>query len=300
MLRFPHHPNQNLINIDNAASKPLNELFGRGGEGEGAFHFHLCHQLFALPSQSLTQQICDQGNLGWAYMQQGNHVAAEVVYRKAQIVDPDANKACNLCLCLIKQTRYVEAQSVLDDVLQGALSGSDEPKSKIRAKELLQELEQCQTVVLSSNSLSLNIEDAFLEGLDHLMKHWTPLRSRRLPIFEEISSFRDQLACWFCREFVDTSPPLFFYVCINSIGKYNHLTICSLCPSGYLVHFLYFFLLLMKFVSNQKNEEKSTFNKRVIKGILVVATEWNLLSAVNKWVKPKTTSWNVSILKWML
>ncbi|CAB4261975.1 unnamed protein product [Prunus armeniaca] len=135
------------------------------------------------------------GNLGWAYMQQGNHVAAEVVYRKAQIIDPDANKACNLCLCLIKQTRYVEAQAVLDDVLQGALSGSDEPKSKIRAKELLQELEQCQTVVLSSNSLSLNIEDAFLEGLDHLMKHWTPLRSRRLPIFEEISSFRDQLAC---------------------------------------------------------------------------------------------------------
>lgn len=128
-------------------------------------------------------------------MQQGNHVAAEVVYRKAQIIDPDANKACNLCLCLIKQTRYVEAQSVLDDVLQGALSGSDEPKSKIRAKELLQELEQCQTVALSSNSLSLNIEDAFLEGLDHLMKHWTPLRSRRLPIFEEISSFRDQLAC---------------------------------------------------------------------------------------------------------
>lgn len=147
--------------------------------------------------RALTLWICEQGNLGWAYMQQGNNVAAEVVYRKAQIIDPDANKACNLCLCLIKQARYAEAQSVLDEVLQGKLSGSDEDKSKNRAGELLQELKQCQPVVLpSNNSLSLNIEDAFLEGLDQLVKHWTPLRSRRLPIFEEISPFRDQLACW--------------------------------------------------------------------------------------------------------
>jgi hypothetical protein len=29
-----------------------------------------------------------------------------------------------------------------------------------------------------------------------LTSQWTPYRSRRLPIFEEISSFRDQLACW--------------------------------------------------------------------------------------------------------
>ncbi|PRQ36941.1 putative acetyltransferase A, auxiliary subunit [Rosa chinensis] len=136
------------------------------------------------------------GNLGWAYMQQGNHVAAEVVYHKAQIIDPDANKACNLCLCLIRQARYAEARSVLDEVLQGKLSGSSEDKSKKRAAELLQELKQCQPVVLSSNnSLGLNIEDAFLEGLDQLVKHWTALRSRRLPIFEEISPHRDQLAC---------------------------------------------------------------------------------------------------------
>ncbi|KAM1216619.1 hypothetical protein ACFX2J_012881 [Malus domestica] len=135
------------------------------------------------------------GNLGWAYMQQGNHTAAEVVYRKAQIIDPDANKACNLCLCLIKQRRYAEAQSVVDHVLKGMLPGSDEPKSKVRGEELVQELEQCQRVVLPSNSFSLNMEDAFLEGLDHLVKQWTPQRSRRLAIFEEISSFRDQLAC---------------------------------------------------------------------------------------------------------
>ncbi|KAF2285622.1 hypothetical protein GH714_006020 [Hevea brasiliensis] len=70
------------------------------------------------------------GNLGWAYMQLGNYLAAEVVYQKAQSIDPDANKACNLCLCLMKQRRYAEAHSVLDDVLKGKLSRSDDPKSK--------------------------------------------------------------------------------------------------------------------------------------------------------------------------
>lgn len=129
-------------------------------------------------------------------MQQGNYQAAKIVYHKAQAIDPDANKACNLCMCLIKQTQYTEAQAVLDEVLQGKLLGSDEPKSRNRAEELLKELEQSQSsVLMSSNSLGLKIEDAFLEGLDQLMNQWTPSRSRRLPIFEEISPFRDQLAC---------------------------------------------------------------------------------------------------------
>lgn len=129
-------------------------------------------------------------------MQQGNYEAAEVVYHKAQAIDPDANKACNLCMCLIKQTRYTEAQAVLDLVLQGKLLGSDEPKSRNRAEELFKELKQCQsTLLVSSNSLGLKIEDSFLEGLDQLMNQWAPSRSRRLPIFEEISAFRDQLAC---------------------------------------------------------------------------------------------------------
>ncbi|KAL5542550.1 hypothetical protein UlMin_010260 [Ulmus minor] len=135
------------------------------------------------------------GNLGWAYMQQGNYMAAEVVYQKAQTIDPDANKACNLCMCLIKQQRYAEAESILEEVLQGKLLGSDDPKSKNRCEELVREIKQCQSPVLSSNSLGLKIEDAFLEGLDKLMNQWTPFRSRRLPIFEEISPFRDQLAC---------------------------------------------------------------------------------------------------------
>lgn len=136
-----------------------------------------------------------QGNLGWAYMQQENYLAAEVVYRKAQIIDPDANKACNLALCLIKQTRYSEAQSVLEDVLQGKLPGSSDSKSRNRVQELLQDLEQQKSLPLSTTTTGSSLEDAFLEGLDQLMSQWSPYRSRRLPIFEQISSFRDQLAC---------------------------------------------------------------------------------------------------------
>ncbi|KAB2062124.1 hypothetical protein ES319_A10G132100v1 [Gossypium barbadense] len=136
------------------------------------------------------------GNLGWAYMQQENYLAAEVVYRKAQIIDPDANKACNLCQCLIKQARYIEAQSVLKEVIHGKLPGSGDPKSRNRVKELLQELESEQLISIASTAIGLNSEDTFLaEGIDQLMSQWTSYRSRRLPIFEEISSFRDQLAC---------------------------------------------------------------------------------------------------------
>lgn len=139
------------------------------------------------------------GNLGWAYMQQENHKAAEAVYKKAQIIDPDANKACNLSLCLMKQSRHSEARVVLEQVLQNKLAGSNDHKSRKRAEELMRELEESQ----SSNKLSMmglggGSEDGFIiEGLDQLvMNQWSTLRSsRRLPIFEEISQFRDQLAC---------------------------------------------------------------------------------------------------------
>ncbi|KAK4478275.1 hypothetical protein RD792_017562 [Penstemon davidsonii] len=137
------------------------------------------------------------GNLGWTYMQQKNYTAGEVVYKKAQQIDPDANKACNLCLCLIKQERYVEARSVLEEILQGKLPGSDDPKSRSRSEELLKELESFKSG--STNTmpcLDTSLEDAFIDGLDQLMNHWTTRnRSRRLPIFEEIISYRDQLAC---------------------------------------------------------------------------------------------------------
>nr|XP_043609376.1 protein SULFUR DEFICIENCY-INDUCED 2 isoform X1 [Erigeron canadensis] len=137
------------------------------------------------------------GNLGWAYLQLKNFVAAEAVYRKAQEIDPDANKACNLCLCLIKQSRYVEATAVLEDVLQGRLLGSNDPKLMNRTKELVQELEPWQVAQVHPGSSQglVTLEDAFIEGLDQLINQWTPLRTRRLPVFEEISTYRDQLAC---------------------------------------------------------------------------------------------------------
>lgn len=136
-----------------------------------------------------------QGNLGWAYMQLMNYTAAEVVYRKAQEIDPDANKACNLCLCLTKQERFDEARAVLEEVMQGVLPGSDDIKSRHRSDELLKQIETYKSATFASPSLG-SFEDAFMGGLDQLMNNWNPSRSRRLPIFEEIISHRDQLACW--------------------------------------------------------------------------------------------------------
>ncbi|XP_059625206.1 protein SULFUR DEFICIENCY-INDUCED 1-like [Cornus florida] len=136
-----------------------------------------------------------QKNLGWAYMQKTNYMAAGVVYQKAQMIDPDANKACNLGQCLIRQARYDEARSVLEDVLQGRFPGSNDLKSKNRAEELLLEVESRQPPEEVSNFMGLNLEDDFVDGLEKLMTDWAPFRSRRLPIFEEFSPFRDQLAC---------------------------------------------------------------------------------------------------------
>ncbi|GLT64872.1 hypothetical protein SLA2020_373370 [Shorea laevis] len=133
------------------------------------------------------------GNLGWAYMQKSNYLTAEVVYRKAQIIDPDDNKASNLGLCLIRQGRYADAHSVLGEILQGKLPGSEDCKARKRAEELLTEVEAMQPAMASSDLMGL--DDDFVNGLEKLMNVWAPARSKRLPIFEEISSFRDQLAC---------------------------------------------------------------------------------------------------------
>lgn len=144
-------------------------------------------------------------------MQQSNYAAAEVVYRKAQQIDPDGNKACNLSLCLMKQAQYEEARTILEDVLGGVNCGSDDSKSRNRAEELMCELESQQRSELPP--LGLGLLDGLdlrmelqqqsempplglgpLDGLD-LRMDWAPFRSRRLPIFEEISQFRDQVAC---------------------------------------------------------------------------------------------------------
>ncbi|CAN7064879.1 hypothetical protein IGI04_039436 [Brassica rapa subsp. trilocularis] len=136
------------------------------------------------------------GNLGWAYMQLKDYTAAEAVYRKAQVVEPDANKACNLCTCLIKQGKFDEARTILfRDVLQEKREGfGDDSRLKVRVQELLSELD-----VFASVSVECEVgmdEIAVVEGIDEFMKEWRrPLRTRRLPIFEEILPLRDQLAC---------------------------------------------------------------------------------------------------------
>lgn len=126
-------------------------------------------------------------------MQKMNYVMAEVVYQKAQMIDPDCNKACNLGLCLIRQARYEEAKLIIEDVLNGKLPGSDDSKSRKRAQELLTELKSLLPPPHLSDLLVL--DDEFIKGLEQLMNEWGPIKSKRLPIFEEISSFRDQLAC---------------------------------------------------------------------------------------------------------
>ncbi|XP_020091464.1 protein SULFUR DEFICIENCY-INDUCED 1-like [Ananas comosus] len=133
------------------------------------------------------------GNLGWAYMQQNNYVAAEIVYRKAQTIEPDANKACNLGLCLMKQGRPDEARQMLRDVALRKFSGSDDYKAVSRAEELLQEIELRPGG--SPVELEFSIGEEIMGRLDVLINEWTPFQSKRLPIFEEISSFRDQIAC---------------------------------------------------------------------------------------------------------
>ncbi|CAA2934100.1 SULFUR DEFICIENCY-INDUCED 1-like [Olea europaea subsp. europaea] len=138
------------------------------------------------------------GNLAWAYMQKGNYIASEVVYRKAQMIDPDTNKACNLCHCLMKQGRYEEAHAVLQEVWQYKLPGFDDLKSRNRVEELLLELQESG---MPLPSLMPNLpedltfdDDDFVEVLERVMNEWAPARSRRLPIFEQISQLRDQMA----------------------------------------------------------------------------------------------------------
>ncbi|KAL8139117.1 hypothetical protein V2J09_005118 [Rumex salicifolius] len=145
---------------------------------------------FQVSIQQETSRIL--GNLGWAYMQKKNYIAAETVYRKAQMFDPDANKACNLALCLMKQARKDESRLVLEEVVHGRLPGSDDTKSRTRAQEMLQELDESH--VLSSH-VGLKFDMDLFDGLGPLDRGWAPLRPRRLPVFEEISSFKDQLAC---------------------------------------------------------------------------------------------------------
>lgn len=135
-------------------------------------------------------------------MQLKEYTSAETVYRKAQVIEPDANKACNLCTCLIKQGKHDEARSILfRDVLTENREGFGDPRLKARVQELLSELEPREEEAAVSGSVSVESElgmdeIAVVEGLDEFVKEWRrPYRTRRLPIFEEILPLRDQLAC---------------------------------------------------------------------------------------------------------
>ena len=116
-------------------------------------------------------------------MQKSKFMAAEVVYKKAQMIDPDANKACNIARCLIKQARNIEAHLVLNEVLEGKLSGSEDWKAQNRAQELMLEVEPKWRP-----PLGFDLEDGFINELDKLLNESVSLRTKRLPIFEEISS----------------------------------------------------------------------------------------------------------------
>ena len=101
-------------------------------------------------------------------MQLKEYTAAEAVYHKAQVVEPDANKACNLCTCLIKQGKADEARSVLfRDVLQENKEGfDDDSRLKVRVQELLSDLD-----VVTSVSVECEVgmdEIAVVEGIDEI------------------------------------------------------------------------------------------------------------------------------------
>ncbi|OEL31062.1 Protein SULFUR DEFICIENCY-INDUCED 2 [Dichanthelium oligosanthes] len=149
-----------------------------------------------------------QGNLAWAYMQQRNFMAAEVVYRKAQMIDPDANKACNLALSLIEQSRLADAEVVLADVLAGRYQARDQQDGKIvrKVEELLARI-MAQTPPRATDGRRGDesdddewVENEMLALLDVAVKQWAaPYRksNRRLPVFEEISPiYREQMACY--------------------------------------------------------------------------------------------------------
>ena len=151
-----------------------------------------------------------QGNLAWAYMQQRNFMAAEVVYRKAHMIDPDANKACNLALCLIEQTRFADAELVLADVLAGRNQARDQQDGKIvrKVEELLARI-MAQTWPGGGANNGRRRDDSGSERDDDdwvenqmlaLLDVAVPYRkksSRRLPVFEEISPvvYKEQMAC---------------------------------------------------------------------------------------------------------
>ncbi|CAK9209741.1 unnamed protein product [Sphagnum troendelagicum] len=110
------------------------------------------------------------GNLGWAYMQQSNFVAAEAVYRKALTIEPDNNKVCNLGICLMKQGRLDEAKAMLQSVNPSCndnrWSSDSHLKSYERAQEMLLELETSMGDSKVTGTLSGELSSFAVSGTD--------------------------------------------------------------------------------------------------------------------------------------
>ncbi|KAH9311170.1 hypothetical protein KI387_026205 [Taxus chinensis] len=112
-------------------------------------------------------------NLGWAYMQQLNYPAAELVYRKSLHFDADGNKACNLGVCLIKQRKMEEAVAVLASI---NYMDKKDATSIDRAKQLLKEIKESED------------ELRMVEWGAEIDCNIARKRHRRLPVFEEITT----------------------------------------------------------------------------------------------------------------
>lgn len=74
------------------------------------------------------------GNLGWAFMQQHDYVSAEIVYRKAQELEPDDNKVCNLSVCLMRQGKVDEAMGILQGLLDNSKNSTNYNHNSSRGK----------------------------------------------------------------------------------------------------------------------------------------------------------------------
>ncbi|KAI5438551.1 hypothetical protein KIW84_024330 [Lathyrus oleraceus] len=88
-----------------------------------------------------------------------------------------------------QQSRYEETYLVIEEVLQGKLQGFDEIKFINKVEELLTELNAKLPQPKFMDDLGL--DDDLVKEIDGSHNVWSHIRSRRLPIFEEISSFRD-------------------------------------------------------------------------------------------------------------
>ncbi|KAI5067003.1 hypothetical protein GOP47_0017531 [Adiantum capillus-veneris] len=120
------------------------------------------------------------GNLGWAYMQLCNYVAAEAVYRKALSIEEDSNKLCNLGVCFLKQGKEEEARAVLERVTPMSPDGRSDSESHVksyqRSRALLHELSQ------KSPSLSANNQHQQILIIPQEFDLWTHWKLWEPPI----------------------------------------------------------------------------------------------------------------------